>query len=268
MSKKRITNAYTDNILAKKVNYVSLINKVNIDSENLFAVNCAGLNENVGISFTDLNNANVNFIPPTVAQTLSLVSTSADDAFGGTGVNIMVVIGLDEDYNKTTQTVFLTGLTPVVVSGTWLAVNDIRVVSFGNLGVSAGNITMTDVAVNLWYSLGIGETFEFVGRYTVPADHTFHINGTSFSTGANGDFSIEIMSNIGGLPLARIAYSFSHANSASYIVSPSPIPEKSTVKVRVKKEVGGGGGSSCTGYIYGNVVKNKFISDAVEMLQL
>jgi len=81
-------------------------------------------------------------IPPASGLQLSVASTSADDAAGGTGVRSIVILYLDAELEERTLFLALDGLTPVLTPAT-----DIRFVQYmfmlsaGSGGVAAGTIS-------------------------------------------------------------------------------------------------------------------------------
>ena len=74
------------------------------------------------------------------AQTLEVVSTSANDDDGGSGANTMTVQGLDDNLEEQEETITLDGTSAVTLSGTWKAVNRMFVNTTGATGYNEGNI--------------------------------------------------------------------------------------------------------------------------------
>jgi hypothetical protein len=83
------------------------------------------------------------FTPMTTARTLSIVSTSTDDASGGTGTQSLVVYGIDANRQSQTVVVVMDGTTPVVTTETWLGVNRVATALAGSAGINVGTITAT-----------------------------------------------------------------------------------------------------------------------------
>jgi hypothetical protein len=82
------------------------------------------------------------FVQMTTADTLTLVSTSANDADAGTGANSVVITGVDENWDEQILVVTLNGLTPVVTTGfSWLGVNRMAVYVAGSLQYNEGILT-------------------------------------------------------------------------------------------------------------------------------
>lgn len=82
------------------------------------------------------------FTFPSVAETIQVFSSSANDTSAGTGARTITVTGLDGSYNLSTETLTLNGTTPVTSTATFLRVNRIYVRTAGSGGVNAGTITV------------------------------------------------------------------------------------------------------------------------------
>jgi len=110
------------------------------------------------------------FSPITAAETLSIVSDSASDDDGSTGCEQVTITGLDASYNKIEETVTLDGITPVLTTNAFIAVNRCKGISFGSGQTNAGNITVTQStsgAVMAYVVAGVGVTQQLI--YTIPA---------------------------------------------------------------------------------------------------
>lgn len=111
---------------------------------------------------------------PDAAETLSVVSSSANDNATGSGVGVVRVVGLDENYESIFENVVLNGVTPVTTTNTFLRVNEAICLTPGSASTTdenAGNITVTNTtsAQTLAYiEAGEGRSHQLI--YTVPAD--------------------------------------------------------------------------------------------------
>ena len=124
----------------------------------------------------------------TAAETLDIVSDSADDASAGSGARTLLVYGLDSDYLEVSELVTLNGLTPVTTTQTFLRVYRALVVTSGTnsglTGNNAGTITIsghTTTQVQAKILPNNGQTLMAV--YTIPAGKTGYVTGVSFSAG-------------------------------------------------------------------------------------
>lgn len=104
-----------------------------------------GYNADVDIGTEVVAEFGGTFTPLTSASTLSIVSTSDEDATGQTGASGVVVYGIDANRVSQTEVVTLTGTTPVVTTSTWLGINRISVYLAGSALGNVGKITATAV---------------------------------------------------------------------------------------------------------------------------
>lgn len=112
----------------------------------------------------------------TSADTLSIVSDSANDTGGGSGVNSILIYGIDENRDPVIRGPYtMNGLTPVVTTGeSFLGVNRLAVFLFGSGGTNAGKITVTATgagSVQAEMPAGGGVTQQMI--FHVPTSYTF-----------------------------------------------------------------------------------------------
>lgn len=114
--------------------------------------------------------------PPSAAQ-MSLVSTSTSD----TAV-IVLIRGLDSNYNEISETQTLTGTTPITTTNTYFRINDMVVI----VGNAVGDITLS-VGANVYSKIIAGTGRDQKAVYTVPAGYCFFLlRINAFCTDANG----------------------------------------------------------------------------------
>lgn len=126
---------------------------------------------------------------PTGPIQMKAVSTSADDAAAGTGMQQLHIHYLDENYVAREETVTLNGLTPVnTVATDILRVNWVHSWAVGSGGLPAGNVSLTNLAGTVTYGfVGAGINHGRQAIYTVPAGYTAHINHWQASSGSTGE---------------------------------------------------------------------------------
>lgn len=103
------------------------------------------------------------------AETVSVVSSDANDTAAGTGARTVTIEGLDSNWDLMSETIVLNGVTPVVSSSSWWRINRAYVATVGTGYVNAGDITGTgsdssDVHFKITADLGQSQ----LGFYTVP----------------------------------------------------------------------------------------------------
>lgn len=121
---------------------------------------------------------------PKTAETLSVVSSSADDDGSGIGTDLVNIEGLDGDYLPISEAVFLDGLTPVTSTLSFLHITEMSVANITSTGnTNAGNITVTQsTSGDLLGYLALGDSISQQSQFTVPAGYTALL--LSFHTGA------------------------------------------------------------------------------------
>ena len=113
----------------------------------------------------------------TSAQTLSIVSTSANDTNGGTGAWLVAVFGLDADYNEQSElAIALNGTNAVTSSLSYRAVNRVAVAYSGSTKGNVGNITLKQSTSQITLAY-IAATDSITQQmiYTVPAGYSGYL---------------------------------------------------------------------------------------------
>jgi len=82
----------------------------------------------------------------TTADTLDVVSSSAQDGVAGTGALSIQITGIDASYLEQSEIVIMNGTTPVTTSNSYLGVNRVVVISSGTDDFNVGTITIDDTA--------------------------------------------------------------------------------------------------------------------------
>jgi hypothetical protein len=128
------------------------------------------------------------FNPLTTASTLSIVSTSTEEASGGTGVLTILIEGIDANRDRATETVTLTGTSAVVTTSTWLGINSISTASAGSSQTNVGTITATAVTGStIQAQMPIGKSISqqviyFVPRYSTALMTHLMLKGNKIAT--------------------------------------------------------------------------------------
>jgi len=106
-----------------------------------------GYNDAVGTVEEDIFLGSTQYVFPIAAQQMELVSTSAQDDVGGTGISVVTVYYLDNTYASQTEDVTLDGTTPVVTTAVnILRVNDLRAKTVGSTYKAVGTISIRNLA--------------------------------------------------------------------------------------------------------------------------
>jgi hypothetical protein len=176
---------------------------------------------------------------PTGASLLTVVSSSANDDgnLPGTGARTVVIEGLDENYERISETVILDGTAYVSTINSYLRVNNVYVATVGSVGTSVGKITVENLTPTTLATIvaTLGNSEQCI--YTVPAGYTAYITRYALSsynatTGAGTFGQIYIRPFGGANQLAttvRIPGTGAFTCEADY---PFPVTEKSDIDFR------------------------------------
>lgn len=149
------------------------------------------LGEKVGIPHTesgvDLWRGPTDVIPvpdQVTGESISLVSTSANDTILGTGARKVAIYWLDASLNSQVTIVDTDGLTPVLITTGVKFVNDVIAISPGiPYMVPDGEITIFKTgSPGVVYALLAGGNKSTGCHYMVPAGHVFEVHGWQFSS--------------------------------------------------------------------------------------
>lgn len=169
---------------------------------------------------------------PTTASVLSIVSTDAEDTSNGTGARTVYIEGLDGNYNVVSETVVLSGTTPVNTVNTYLYVNQLYVATAGTGGANAGEIT-AKVDSTLYDLIAVGYNNRTTAHYCVPAGYTAYLVSGIITAGqASGSTSITaFLKQHGPDGILRVgAVSTLNNGSVQYdFTYPYAIPEKNCI---------------------------------------
>lgn len=178
------------------------------------------------------------YVFPTSASTMTLVSTSTADT-----APVVLIQGLDADYNPISETKTLTGTTPITTSNSYLRVNDLVIIS----GNAVGRVTLSQGANKVAViDAGNGRCQKAV--YTVPAGHTFYLlRIDAFCTDANGGkaarFRNFLRSNNDSARELRVADTTFFENMQILRQAPFAYGEKTDIKMQLRSLSGSTFGS-------------------------
>lgn len=124
--------------------------------------------------------AKVAFTPMAAAGTLDVVSSSANDADGGTGARTILIQGVDAN-GEVSETLTMTGITPAVTVNNYTGVNKVTVATAGSSQANEGSITITATtggSTQAYISIGTSITQQLI--FHVPSDKDAYIKGFIF----------------------------------------------------------------------------------------
>lgn len=118
----------------------------------------------------------------TTGETIDIVSSSANDTNGGTGINSVVVYGVDENWDSAIEVVTMNGTSTVTTSSQWIGINRVAVFLSGSGRKNAGTISVT--ATTSGYDMAEMPVTEGVTQqmvFYVPRDHQYLAEWLTFS---------------------------------------------------------------------------------------
>lgn len=138
-------------------------------------------------------------IPSEAGEQLTVVSTSASDTAAGSNVRTVDIHGLDANGVECSETVIMTGTTPVNTTRTnWRFVQSMHTQSIGTAyAASAGLITCykTGSATTIYNQISVGGNTSLNSARMVPLGKTFLMSTIHVSACSNKPISIRLRAN-------------------------------------------------------------------------
>jgi len=204
--------------------------------ENAISINKFGYNDTVGTSFETVQVGSANFVYPTTAATVSIVSDETTDDDGDTGANTVLLQGLDGDYNVITETVTMDGTNSVTTNASFLRIFRMSVETAGSSEASDGTITAS-IGGNVQATIDPeydNQTLQ--AAYTVPAGYKGYISRLHVtSTKDNKAVMVGIFVRKPGsvFQVKYIVEMYRNEITARFDV-PIVVDEKSDIEIRAK----------------------------------
>jgi len=111
------------------------------------------------------------WVPPTIARVHDLVSTSVNDAAGGTGARTVRLTGLTSwSALPETEVVTLDGTTPVATLKAWVVIYRMETLTFGGTRSNEGDVTATAVVdATVTAQIGVGSGQTLMAIFAIPS---------------------------------------------------------------------------------------------------
>lgn len=110
------------------------------------------------------------------AETHNIVSASPLDTAAGTGIQIVLITGLDDNFDVISETVTLNGIINVPTLKAFIRINSIEAVTWGTGLVAAGRITAISTGTTtLAIEIAIDNFQDKSVIFQVPADHRGYV---------------------------------------------------------------------------------------------
>ncbi|KKN10539.1 hypothetical protein LCGC14_1035590 [marine sediment metagenome] len=201
-----------------------------------------GFNPDIVASPEDLWNAGGLMVYLTAAETMDIVSDNAADTSVGTGLQTLLIQGLDDNFVETSETITLDGLNPVTTVNTYLRVHDMRGLTAGATGSNEGIITATaTTSVVIQGQMDVGSNASSTFQFTVPADKTAFITFFEFSAGQMDAVEFSIFVRLeGGLFQQTSKHELVEDSLTVTLMPYTPLPEKTDLRCLAERVAGGG----------------------------
>ena len=127
---------------------------------------------------------------PTSNQTITIVSTSADDDVTGVGVREVRVEYLDSNFVTHIVDVEMDGLNPVQIATNYFRMQNFAALKVGSTGHAVGAITI-QYGANVVGTILATNNEERSSVFTIPAGYTGYVIGASVSASKGGDLAFQ-----------------------------------------------------------------------------
>lgn len=192
--------------------------------------NVYGYQPAVATSFIPVWENATDYVYPVAATKMNLASSNSADTA------TIRITGLDASYNIISETIVLTGTTPVQTTNSYLRINGMFV-TVGSATNPAGVVTLKDLTNTTIYSqinVGVGRSQAAI--FTVPAGYTYYLSRVDIYTSLNGNnhatYQNKTISPTGVVQLTQQA-PFAISYNAQRVM-PRPFAEKTDIQLMAK----------------------------------
>ncbi len=217
-------------------------------------INKFGTNAAIATTFEDIWGPGGVHVPLPAPTTLEVASDDAEDTMTtGTGAWSVIIQGLGEDGHDVQEIVELAGLTPVLTTTIFRAVNRVIVHESGTDNVNAGVIYIADdsttwssgvpvTAASIQVGIPAGKSQSQICRYTIPWNKTGYISQGYALSASNQTVVVEFVGRDPITGTQRVLFTGTLLDN-SYVTEPSPmvrLPSGSTAYIRAAALAGAG----------------------------
>lgn len=180
---------------------------------NVELVQVVADNATVGTSFETIGNTNADAVLPVIlGEDIDVVSAdNTSDIAAGTGARTMKITYLDDSFNQSSETITLTGTTPVELTEQNITyIQDAELLTTGTDLIAAGAITIADVTGGGVHALiDVGSRKMATCQWMIPAGHSGYIHGfwADVDAGATSAGTAEIALQIADFGFTGVANS-------------------------------------------------------------
>lgn len=210
-----------------------------------------GENASVGTSLEGINNTGTSLDYLGTYHRVKVVSSSASDTTGGTGIRSITIYGLDSTWAAISSTLLMSGTDSVSSAATikFIRVFKIEADSVGSGGVAAGTIKLVSKESDtLLAQIDAGYNQSFMTRYSIPVSCYGYVNSIyAASNVAAKANNVYLYAREYGKAWMRIFPIQINASSFTYdFVMPYEFGAKADIEIRALSS--GGSGSISAGF--------------------
>ncbi len=195
-------------------------------------------NPAIGSTEEDMWSAGGILVWPSVAGVVSISSTSASDNPAGTGVGVVVLFGLDENWNEIQEAVALNGTSTVTSTLEFFRLHQMVAFTVGANETNVGEI-MATIGGNVQCDILPGEGSSTNSHYTVPAGHTLYLQSVLFFQGADKSVTTAFVSRTNLGPWIELSELQVYRVGTEVKQNSIAIEEKSDIRVTAANDGGG-----------------------------
>jgi len=206
-----------------------------------------GVDTNVGKTENVLG-VDTNYTYPAAATVMNVSSSSPSDTWNGTGAWNITIYGLDANLQPVSESLNLSGQTPVATVHAYLRVNLIEIGSAGAAEVNVGTIYIgvgpvtAGVPATIYHQAAPGVGRSSTAVYTVPHGYTAYLRYLTFGTVSSQHLTLRMRTRpANGDKAWRNDYyeEFTTEHVSHSMVVPYPIPGGSDIEFRCSASAGG-----------------------------
>lgn len=197
-----------------------------------------GENETTGTSY-ELT-APFSWTQMSSADTMDVVSDSANDTSAGTGARSIKITGLDGNYNEIEETVTMNGTTSVTTTNTFIIIHRAIPKTAGSSETNDGNITITDTTGGTTQALIDATQHSTIQGFSmVPRGYHAVLIRWEINAGKGDDFKFHIMAKPFGEAFYELKSVYIYQGNITYDFNGTLVfPEKTTFKTEARTTAG------------------------------
>lgn len=180
-----------------------------------------------------------NYVFPTAASLLTISSDNAADGQTGVGARVVVIIGLNEGWNKVVEAIPMNGTVPVTTTNRFLRVNTFAVVHSGDSGTNSGAITVrhgTNPLARILPGTGLAQQ----AIYSAPVGYRAFVTDYAFSNPSSKivTFNFQVREGFGNCWQSRFEIPIANQTVTFQPNLPGFMSEKSDLRVKCQTDNG------------------------------